>query len=310
MNTLPTVTIGLAAHNEEATIVQLLTSIAAQKQTGYTLTKVQIECDGCTDKTVEVARSFVNQIPGLVVHDNHDRKGQATRLNTIYKSVITDLFIGTDADVALDNPHVLSELVKPFNNPIVMLVGGNDLPATPRNFIERSLAVYEYCWKDIVAQLPDPANVHNLPGRLYAASASYIRTTQIPQGIFAHDHFLFLNAKKQHLKTAYADDAVVRYRVPSTLSDYISQMTRFIDTGGDIEEYFGLWAEPYYAIPRNIKLQSYIPSLKRYHVYFLSSVALQIIQRIVGFIHPLSTKKGYFTEIRSSKIPSIMKVIV
>ncbi len=304
MKKLPTVTIGLAAHNEEETIVQLLESIVAQKQTGYVLAKVQIECDGCTDKTVEVARAYADRLP-IVVHDNHDRKGQAARLNTIYASVETDIFVGTDADVVFESPHTLSELLKPFMDPEIMLVGGNDLPTTPTNFIERSIAVYEYCWKDIVAQLPDHANVHNLPGRLHAARKSYILSVQIPAKIFAHDHYLFLNAKKHNLKTAYADDAVARDRMPNNLADYISQTTRFIDTGRDIEDYFGQWSEQFYVIPGKYKLIAYVRSLKRYHVYFLSSVILQIIQRVAGKIHPHSIKKGYFTEVASSKIPAV-----
>lgn len=301
MKRKPTITIGISAYNEEQMIPKLLESIKNQKLNSATIARIVFVLDGCTDRSEENVRTYTRKIPALTIISHHTRRGTAMRLTEIYRTVTTDFFVGFDADIILSAPTTIEELVKPFKNPAVALVGGNDIPNEPKHFFERLCFVYELYWKDVVKNLPSSSTPHNIPGRVYAARKDFITSIKIPKYMYANDHFLFFKAVAQKHSVAYAPRAKVYFQLPKNLHDYISQTTRFLHSGGDIITYFGRWTIPYYHIPKIIKLKSYLRTFDTHPWLLVGALLLQVVQRIGGVVKPLSTKKGFWSTVTSSK---------
>ena len=93
----PPITILIAAYNEEATIVETLTSIVAQKYSGDL--EIIVINDGSKDGTIEAAASLA--LPGLRIISLPNNTGKATALNTGLQNASHDIIITVDADTYL-----------------------------------------------------------------------------------------------------------------------------------------------------------------------------------------------------------------
>jgi cellulose synthase/poly-beta-1,6-N-acetylglucosamine synthase-like glycosyltransferase len=124
----PTVTVFIAAHNEEAVIAG---SLSALLQVDYpidrlTLTPVN---DRSTDRTREIIDSFVAKHPGRVVpfHRSSGKPGKAAALKDATARVTSEIIIVFDADY-LPPRGLLKQLVAPFFDPEVGATMGRVVP--------------------------------------------------------------------------------------------------------------------------------------------------------------------------------------
>jgi len=120
---LPTISILLAAYNEEVVITEKIKSIY---NTTYPLSKIEmiIGSDASTDGTNNIVSSFMEQYPGLRLVNFPGRTGKAGIINKLAKQAKNDILILTDANVMFQ-PQSLYHLVKHYRNKDICLVGGN-----------------------------------------------------------------------------------------------------------------------------------------------------------------------------------------
>ncbi len=254
MKNKPTITIGIPAHNEEKTIANLLESIITQDTSQYKLDRVYIACDGCSDNTAKIARSFNN----VTVIDDGYRKGQAARLNEFYVLNKSDIFVTFDADVVLEHKNVLNEIVKAFKSPIVGIVGGNPIPFYPTNFVEKFIVTWLEIWYLARKDYKEGRSIHNHNGKVSAVSREAVAGITIPSDIYSNDDFLFVSILKKGFIFEFAQNARVLYKVPSNLRDYFLQHGRFISLKENIIKYFGDETADIYAIHRKYKIKALV----------------------------------------------------
>ncbi len=298
---LLTVSIVIPAHNEETTILQLLRALVNQKQLGYKLDVIEVICDGCTDKTEELARQFAKKHPEILIQNDGKRKGKALRLNNFYQSTNSDITVNLDADVKITDKFLISKLIKPFKDSNVGLVGGRNIPTKGTTFVQTALAKYDLIWRSITEQIREGHNVHNNPGCISAIRTSVIKGTKLPKKLVADDHYMyFFVTQRKHL-FRFAKNAIVYYQVPSTLHDFLLQTSRFFASANDIEGYFGQAVEVEYAVPRSLKIRMYLTNLVRDPFWMIASLSLQLIQRVSMPLLQSKNDKHVWQQIRSSK---------
>jgi len=115
---VPTATIVIAVHNEEAVIQQKIENALSLEHAGEL--ELIIASDGSTDRTVDIARGFGTPVHVLEL----DRGGKAFALNAAASAANGDVLVFTDANVLLDR-EALSYLIRPFSDPAVGGVCGN-----------------------------------------------------------------------------------------------------------------------------------------------------------------------------------------
>lgn len=96
----------IPAHDEERVIGRCLESLAASTERPL---QVVVAANGCSDRTVEVARSYADRLPGLVVLDLAT-PGKANALNEGDAAATAFPRLFLDADIVLD-PGALDQLV-------------------------------------------------------------------------------------------------------------------------------------------------------------------------------------------------------
>ncbi len=116
---LPSLSILIAAYNEEKVIEQKLKSIL---NSNYPKDKIEIlvGSDSSTDKTNEIVRSFSN----VKLIEFETRSGKIKIINQLKNLAAHNLLILTDANVLFDK-DTLHQLCKHFNDPEIALVDSN-----------------------------------------------------------------------------------------------------------------------------------------------------------------------------------------
>jgi cellulose synthase/poly-beta-1,6-N-acetylglucosamine synthase-like glycosyltransferase len=116
----PSVTVIIPAHNEERWIACKTENALALD---YPTDRLQIlvASDGCTDKTVEIARRYAER--GVEVNHRSERSGKIATLNRVIPKVHGDIVLITDCDALLGS-DTLQILVRHFQDPKVGCVTG------------------------------------------------------------------------------------------------------------------------------------------------------------------------------------------
>ncbi len=138
--TWPTVTVLVAAHNEEAVIAH---SLEALLQVCYPTDrlKIMVVNDRSTDRTREIVDDFAAQFPGRITpfHRVNGIPGKAPALKDATQLVDSDVIIVFDADY-IPGRGLIKQLAAPFFDPEVGLVMGRVVPInTGHNLLTRLL---------------------------------------------------------------------------------------------------------------------------------------------------------------------------
>lgn len=124
----PPVTVLIAAHNEEAVIADILTSLLAVDYPQDKLAIVPVN-DRSTDRTRQIIDSFVARYPGRIkpFHRSAGKPGKAAALKDAMSFVHTEVFLVFDADY-IPGKALIRQLVAPFFDPEVGSVMGRVVP--------------------------------------------------------------------------------------------------------------------------------------------------------------------------------------
>lgn len=121
-DTLPFVSIVIAAYNEEQVIEEKILSLFTTNYPTH-LFDVHIGSDNSNDATNSIIRKYVDQYPNLYLHAFTTRQGKANIINSLTVQAQGSIIVLTDANVYFEK-NTLFELVKHYKNPQIALVGG------------------------------------------------------------------------------------------------------------------------------------------------------------------------------------------
>lgn len=301
MKTLKTVTIGIPAHNEQAGIIKLLESIFMQKRSLFKLEKILIICDGCTDKTFELASEFSRKHKQVEVVNDGNRLGKSKRLNQIYKLNKSDIVITFDADTVLGHSNVTNEIVKEFRDEKVGLVGGSDLPRSGKNWVQKMAVTWIMVWDTAKAGYKKNLTVNNHKGVVSALSRSLAKEIKVPVNIVGDDDFIYFKAKSLGYEFRFSKKAIVYFEVPANLRDFFFQTTRFLSAKHKIAKYFGDYIYEDYKVPMYKKIWALFVVWAKEPIYLPLAIIFQILQRILKTRFQDNYKNGLWKTIKSSK---------
>lgn len=302
METKKTLTIGIPAHNEAATILRVLSQIMSQQSEHYILQNVIVACDGCTDNTADLVNEFAKSHPVVRVINDGMRRGKAGRLNDFYANNTSDVFVSFDGDVELGSDVVLDQLVLCFDSPKVGLVGGYDLPKRGRTFVERVIVAGIDLWYFTREALNNGDSVHNHHGCVSALSKKFCEKVQFDTTMVSDDEYLYLRAIELGFTFTFCKTAPVYYRAPTTINDYLRQSARFMGFKQSLDEHFGSWIDAHYVVPRKNKVAGLIKGLWQDPVHMPFAILLQLYTRIVANKYlEKNITGGMWTSVRSTK---------
>lgn len=214
----------MSAYNEGKNIASLLRELLSQKRTTWRLKEILVYTDACSDNTVAEALSVHD--PRIHVHEGKSRKGKVGRVNEMMKDATGDAIVLFDADLKLDNKHVIDALAKElFRASDIQLVGGNTKPYKPTTFFERAVYSTFLVFERSRKMMKNGHNIFGCNGGCLALKTAFARTITIPN-VINEDDYIYFTCLKRGYTFRHVPTAVVLYKLPQTLKDYLSQTFR------------------------------------------------------------------------------------
>lgn len=274
--TIPTVTVGICAYNEEKNIVAHLSSIQNQREDLCRISGIWLISDGSNDQTIIRAKSVRGPYPLRVIHYK-ERKGKSYRLNQLYQDIHSTFLVQTDADVVWESQSVVSDFVRAMElDSSVGMCGGNPQPFRSETFIETGVNATVSAYLHLRQSVRKGQNIFSADGRILAFRRKAIKHMRIPYDMIANDRFAYYWIKNHGWGYRFIQSSIVRFRSPQTIADQIRQNTRFLAAPTRMKQYFP---------EEMVNKEERIPFIEKFKVYLLSFVRYPIPVSVVFLIN-------------------------
>ena len=212
-----TISIGVPAYNEEGNIGKLLGALCEQRfDEGVVLGAVVVVASGCTDRTVEIVEGFCRDHNKIKLITEDKKSGKARAINHFMGCVDSDILVLESADT-IPEKGAINELVKPFCDERVGLVGGRPVPVNS----DRSIVGFAV---HLIWELHhEIALVSPKAGECIAFRNIF---DSMPTDTATDEACLEAMIKARGYKLHYSPDAVFYNKGPETISDLIKQRVR------------------------------------------------------------------------------------
>ncbi|MFB9905608.1 bifunctional polysaccharide deacetylase/glycosyltransferase family 2 protein [Allokutzneria oryzae] len=215
------VTVLVPAYNEEAGIEATLRSILAST----TPVRVIVIDDGSTDGTADVVRRLRLPDVRLIRQDN---AGKAAALNTGLGYCQTELVVMVDGDTVLE-PDTVSELVRPFTDPVVGAVSGNAKVGNRSGLLGTWQHIEYVIGFNLDRRMYDVMQcMPTVPGAVGAFRMSaLLQVDGIPMDTLAEDTDLTMALERAGWAVTYQESARAWTEVPASLGQLWRQRYRW-----------------------------------------------------------------------------------
>lgn len=235
MKKIPTVTIGIAAYNEEHNLKKLIGSLLRQKQHNFKLENIIVTSDGSTDKTAETVKRYVRR--GSIVHlkVNRKNKGQNTTQNDLLKNCESDFLILIEADTVPSDVNYLEKLLKPMiQDKRVDLVIGNSKPLGV-SLCAQCLIHQIETYRKFFVETGECWDVSGRGGKALRVSSfeNFAWTKSSPE-----DSYVFFWALQHGLKVEKSFTATNLFRVENNIFELIKNRKKVKATRNKIQDDF------------------------------------------------------------------------
>jgi cellulose synthase/poly-beta-1,6-N-acetylglucosamine synthase-like glycosyltransferase len=214
----PSVTVAIAAHNEERDIARVVESILAAEYPGPPI-RVLVGLDGCTDGTAAVLASIGDPRVGWL---DLERAGKAATDNRLAAAIDSDVIVTTAAGAVYD-PGALVRLVEPFRDPTVGCVSGVFAPRQDGTAAAGGEGLY---WRMEYAVMAAESTLGILAcasGTSMAHRRSIFRPIPLDSD---GDVSLAPNAAEQGYRVQFVRDAIVRDDGPGDMKTVLRNRRR------------------------------------------------------------------------------------
>jgi poly-beta-1,6-N-acetyl-D-glucosamine synthase len=210
------VSIGVIAYNEETIIGACLDSLIKQNVTSGWIKEIIVVSSGSTDKTDAIVREYTEKDSRVQLLQQPERKGKSTAINEFLTIADSDLIVIESADT-IAGSTTIEELVKPFSDEQVGMVGGHAVPVNSKK------GFVGYCVHTLWELHHQISLINPKCGEMIAFRNLI---SKIPK-YTAVDEAAIENLISQiGLKLAYAPEAIVKNKGPETIRDFIRQRKR------------------------------------------------------------------------------------
>lgn len=232
---LPAVTVVIAAHNEAANIGRRIENLLACDYPPDKMSIVVV-CDGCTDRTAEIARGHA----GIRVIEVFPQRGKAFALNKGAEAALGEVLVFTDARQQFA-PDAIRRLVEELYRDGVGAAGGElvllDNEGAPQEM--GAYWRYEKWIRRLEAVVDSPLQCS---GAIYAIRREHF--TPMPEGLVLDDMWIPLHIVRQGYRIAFVPEAKAYDTVTPSYDREFQRKVRTL-----AGNYQLMWAAPWLLVP-------------------------------------------------------------
>lgn len=250
MKDVHSISVGIAAYNCQDNIFPLLKSILSQKIIRK-VDQIIVYSDASQDQTVKEARKIKGK--KIIVIDAKKRQGFAHAVETLLRLNKSEITILLNDDIKITDGHFIEKISKAFTHERVGLVTANPQPIRPKGFIEKAANSAFRVYEKMRYTMRNGNNEFTCDGKVLALSKSFIKSLKMPKNyeqIGNTDSFIYFSCLANGFKYKHVKKAVVKFKLPSNLKDYLSLTIRNNTDPYILKGKFGKLVEREYKKPK------------------------------------------------------------
>jgi poly-beta-1,6-N-acetyl-D-glucosamine synthase len=207
----PSVSIVVAAHNEEPVIAEKIRNTLALEYPRHRL-EFLIGSDGSTDRTDEICRAHEE----VTFERIEPRQGKANVLNTLIPKARGEIIVLSDANTIIE-PGALAAMVRHFDDPTVGGVCGRLVLVSERQELEDTERIY-WCYETKIKELESRCySTVGANGGIYAIRKELF--ARIPSDTIIDDFIISMNLLEQRRRMVFEPTAIAREEVSKSFRD-------------------------------------------------------------------------------------------
>ncbi len=222
------VSIGIAAYNAEKNITFLVDGLLRQIKRNYRLRNIFIYSDASTDKTLELLYKYKNK--KIKIINSTKRNGFGNVVKSLLRKNTADLFILLNDDISINNRYFIEKIVNIFyNENNIGLACGNPQPLRPTNLVERGVISGFRAFEKVKIKVKSGNSVLTCDGKTMIFTKKFIQALEFPKDlkkIGNVDGFMYFSCINIGFKYRFVKDAIVKFKCPSTVADFVKWTTR------------------------------------------------------------------------------------
>lgn len=207
---------GITAYNEEANIGRLLQAILDQRLYEVEITQILVVASGCTDRTEEIVRSYMEKDPRIRLYVQERREGKTSAVNLFLKHAREKICVLESGDT-LPGEDTIERMVRMFRDPAVGMTGAHKVAVnTPEHIVGLLSHLRLKLEHQLCLEIPRL-------GELIAFRKVF---DQLPVDVAMDEAFVEALIVRRGMQVRYAPEAVVYSMGPQTVSDFVKQRRR------------------------------------------------------------------------------------
>jgi biofilm PGA synthesis N-glycosyltransferase PgaC len=208
--------VGITAYNEEANIGRLLQAIIDQRLYEVEISEILVVASGCTDRTEEIVRAYMEKEPRIRLCVQEKREGKTSAINVFLGQAKEKICVLESGDT-LPREDTIENMVRMFRDPAVGMTGAQKVAV---NTPDHVVGVLSHLRLKMEHQLC--LEIPRL-GELIAFRKVF---DQIPPDVAMDEAFVEALIIRRGMQVRYAPDAVVYNMGPETVGDFVTQRRR------------------------------------------------------------------------------------
>lgn len=215
------VTVGIFAHNEQATIRQVIEGFLAQTLSSAILCDVVVVCCGCTDNTLLIVEEITERDTRVRLLIRPHREGKVSAINEFLGMVDTNLLVLSGGDVVPTRNAVELLLSPLIADERYMMTGPRVLMASKLTPLRTADHLHDLLWSlhhAVALQRPKL-------GELVAIRRDVLRHF-LPAGIYCDEALMESMVAAQGGLLGYVPDALVYNFAPASVGELYRQRRR------------------------------------------------------------------------------------
>jgi cellulose synthase/poly-beta-1,6-N-acetylglucosamine synthase-like glycosyltransferase len=215
-SSMASVSIGVCAYNEEKNILHTLRAISSQHLEGNEIIEVIVVSSGSTDRTDALVQEYEAIDKKVRLIRQERREGKNAAVNAFLREARGSILVLVNADNVLDDGS-LHHLLEPFQDPHVGIVGGRPIPVNDPDSLT-GFAVH-MIW-----------DMHHLLSLNYPKIGELVAFRppgkELTTKMQSDEDIIRMYLENDGFRPAYAPQAIVRNKGPTTIRDFMKQRTR------------------------------------------------------------------------------------